>query len=611
LRIAIPALLVMVLTPVAPELRAQAALNAAGQSQNEIVEQQIIPRLELLARKVIAEKREVTIDGTRAFTGDDHFLPGKVALGLAHALLNTPRSDPAFTMLLAGFSDVADTTVGDVNETWGIYYYMTALNNLRKAGLLDQAVRPATLAKLRHQLDWRTFVRVPEYTLIDLPTNYYGVAFSVARLRTLMGWEDDAASRRLLQEIIDHYEQYSGRYGFSDETNGAGRFDRYSVLLIAEICERLIETDMPATPQLKRWLRNSADVVLINLNTRGDGFSYGRTVGPYGDTGFLEVLAASAYFDVLTPAEKDMAYAFATRATRKFAEFWYDPQMASVNLWEKGRATDAYRNKGRILGENFSLTDQVLKTNDIWNRVGYKNRPPSPGFDAWLRRLPEMTLTWFAKGEYDRALLTRRDGSHVFSLPMINGGPTYHSRNAYFPIPFARDIVDGSPNAEYPQLLAKFTLADGSELMPLSFMRNISLTKHGVRYHQDAMDKVGTPDPVKDDRLAVDVEYVFSPGSIQRRDRFVPSHAIEARKVSMEFASFSSAPRVTGTRVTFGAGAVYEMNVEGLNECHVQAPIGNAVYRASHGSMNTLVTCGTDNITLDRPFTVSWTLKYH
>src|SRR4051812_48453705 len=103
----------MVLTPVAPELRAQAALNTAGQSQNEIVEQQIIPRLELLARKVITEKREVTIDGTRAFTGDDHFLPGKVALGLAHALLNTPRSDPAFTMLLAGFSDVADTTIGD------------------------------------------------------------------------------------------------------------------------------------------------------------------------------------------------------------------------------------------------------------------------------------------------------------------------------------------------------------------------------------------------------------------------------------------------------------------------------------------------------------------
>ena len=114
-----------------------------------------------------------------------------------------------------------------------------------------------------------------------------------------MGWEDDAGSRRLLQEIVDHYQQYSGEYGFSDETDGAGRFDRYSVLLIGEICERLIETDMPITPQLKGWLRKSADLVLVNLNARGDGFSYGRSIGPYADTAFLEVLSAAAYFDVL------------------------------------------------------------------------------------------------------------------------------------------------------------------------------------------------------------------------------------------------------------------------------------------------------------------------
>lgn len=198
---------------------------------------------------------------------------------------------------------------------------------------------------------------------------------------------------------------------------------------------------------MKAWLRKSADLVLVNLNARGDGSSYGRSTGPYGDTAFLEVLSAAAYFDVLTPVDKDMAYAFATRAVRKYVDFWVDPAMRSVNMWEKGRATDQYRNKTRILGENFSLSDQLVKTNDLWSRLGYKNRAPSPGFDACLATLPRTTLTWFTRGEHDRALLTYRDGSHVVSLPMVNGGPRYHNMNAYFPIPYSPRLVQGSPNA--------------------------------------------------------------------------------------------------------------------------------------------------------------------
>jgi hypothetical protein len=58
-------------------------------------------------------------------------------------------------------------------------------------------------------------------------------------------------------------------------------------------------------------------------------------------------------------------------------------------------------------------------------------------------------------------------------------------RNAYFPIPYSRGVVEDSPNAGYPQLLPKFSLADGTELMPLAFMHGIALTKDGVSYSQD------------------------------------------------------------------------------------------------------------------------------
>src|ERR1700736_3689382 len=134
-----------VLAALALATPARAQVASDGQTQNEIIERQILPHLDDLFRKLIAEKRDITIDGTKAFSGDDRFLPGKVALGLGYVLINTPRSDPKFATYLEGYREIADLTVEDVNETWGIYFYMSALNKLRKAGLLDEAIRPATL----------------------------------------------------------------------------------------------------------------------------------------------------------------------------------------------------------------------------------------------------------------------------------------------------------------------------------------------------------------------------------------------------------------------------------------------------------------------------------
>jgi hypothetical protein len=246
----------------------------------------------------------------------------------------------------------------------------------------------------------------PDLTLIDLPNNYFGVAFSIARLRYLMGWEDASASEALLAKTLDHFRQYSGQYGFADETNGDGRFDRYSVLLIGEIAQRFIETGVAPPPEVRTWLRSSVDLMLPRLNLRGEGFEYGRSIGTYGETAFLEVLTAAAALDVLTDQEKAMAYAFSSRVAARYADFWLDPATGSVNLWDHGRDTDAYRGKHRILGENLSLAHQLLYTNAIWNRLGYHDAAPDAGFEAWLTTLPHSQTNWFAKGEYDRLLVT-------------------------------------------------------------------------------------------------------------------------------------------------------------------------------------------------------------
>src|SRR5262249_55570697 len=164
------------------------------------------------------------------------------------------------------------------------------------------------------------------------------------------------------------------------------------------------------------------------------------------------------------------------------------------NLWDNGRRTDAYRGKFRILGENLSLTHQFAYTNEAWNQMGFRDQPPMAGFDAALAARPGETVTWFARGTYDRLLITRRDGEHILGLPLINGGESEHMHNPYFPIPYSRGMLEGVADGGAPLLIPRFTLRDGSVLMPLAFFRDAKVDSKGgtttVSWHQTEMDRL-------------------------------------------------------------------------------------------------------------------------
>jgi len=587
---------------------------AAVAPMDETVTRVILPRLEAQLQALAARKGNMTLDGVRVFDGGDKFLPGKIAVGMAYVLLATPRSDPRFAADLADFRTLADLTVDQPNETWGVYYYVEALWLLKKAGLLDQAVSPETLAKLRIKLDWRTFVR-PDLTLIDLPNNYYGVAFSVARLRNLLGWEDGRGGDQLLARMLDHYRKYSGRFGFADETDGEGRFDRYSVLLIGEIAQRFIETDTPPPPELKLWLRKSVDLMLPRFNLRGEGFEYGRSLGPYGETCFLEVMTAAAKYGVLTPREQTMAYAFSSRIAARYADFWWDPQMGSVNLWRHGRRADGYRGLNRNLGENLSLGRQFIYTDALWNSLGFKAKAPDPGYAAWLRTLPKRTVTWFARGRYDRALVTLRDGDRVIGLPLINGGAGEHMTNPYFPAPFSPGLLSGVADSPAPNLVPRLTLADGSSVAPLAFFRRVEVKGRGgatrVTWRQTELDRLGQSGPVADGRLTVRTTYAFAPGRIVRTDVFSPaSGAVDLQAIDLEFGSYSSGAAVTGGLASFARGDVTSFKVEGLDGC-VSAPFAAPQDGDTPvGPFASRIVCASGPRRLTGPFLIRWTLTY-
>ncbi|MES3022337.1 MAG: hypothetical protein V4857_12225 [Pseudomonadota bacterium] len=615
--VALAAAAAPVSAPAAAAAAAPVSAPAADTPMNTIIQRELQPQLDYFFTRLAAEKEGLLIDGHKPFASNDKFLPGKIAIGLSYVLLNKTADDPTLETRLAQYRDIADMTVGMDNHSWGIYYYLSALHSLKKAGLLERAVSPATLAKLRTQLDWRKFVSQPDYELINLPTNYFGVAFSVARLRMLLGWEDDSGAAVLLKKTLHHYEAYSGTYGFSDETSGEGRFDRYSILLIAEICERFLETGLPVTPDLKQKLRKAATVALNLATETGEGFSFGRSLGPYGETAMLEILSVAAKLDVLTPEEKTFAYTYSSRIAARYTSFWYDPAMKSVDMWGNGRRTDAYRGKHRILGENFSLLHQLIFTNAQWNDAGFKDRKVDPGLGKWLARTqPKFSLTRFAKGEYDRALAVYRDRGHVFSLLMVNGGAGQHDNSPYYPLPFAHGLVAGIPDSGYanPQLLPKFKLADGTQLVGAAYLKDIKSSRVGnswrVRYRQDELDRLGEKAPVKDARIALETEYLFAPGSITRTDTYTPRGELAVEALTLEFSSFSGAPVADGTRIRFGEGSVTGFEVTGLAACEAQPTKGSDLYKSPNGALPSHVRCASPAFSFKRPLVVRWVLKY-
>jgi hypothetical protein len=559
---------------------------------NAVVSGRVTPQVEALLSDLMADGRDYRLDGVGVFSAEDKFLPGKIAIAMAHVIVATPHDDPDFERYLAGFRQLSDLTVEDVNDTWGIYYYVSALNELRLAGLLDRAVEPRTLARLRARLDWRTFVR-PDLTLIDLPNNYYGVAFSIARLRYLLGWEDVSGSEALLTHTLDHYRRYSGTYGFADETDGQGRFDRYSVLLIGEIAQRFIETGIEPPAEVRTWLRGSVDVLLPRLNLRGEGFEYGRSIGVYGETAFLEVLSAAAALNLLSDEEKAMAYAFSSRVAARYADFWLDAGTGSVNLWDHGRDTDNYRGKHRILGENLSLAHQLIYTNGLWNRLGFKGAEPTPGFEAWLGTLPRSTTTWFSRDGHDRLLVTWRDGDRVIGLPVINGGPTQHMNTPYFPVPFSPGVLAGAADETYPHLIPRLTLANGDVLMPLAFFTGASVEEEGdsvvVSFRQSVLDRMGAPAPAEDARATIETRYVLAPGEITRTDHIRLAPGETSANIALEFPSFSRGPTVTADGVAFRTGEVASFSATGL-VCRPVEVTGQS-YRSPVGAFNSLVRC--------------------
>lgn len=583
---------------------------------NELINSRVIPHVAYLFQKVTDEKENVTIDGVKGLNSEDFFVPGKMVNVFSYLLLSLKRDSEEYRRSVEHFCEIIDFVTKYEIQTWGIFQFLTGLERLQRYGIMADIISSDNLRILQQKLDWRHFVNPDDLSLINLPTNYYGCAFGVARLRELLGWEDENASWYLLEKLTEHVKNYSGGYLYSDETPGEGRFDRYSILLPGEICTRLIDTQMEVPKLYLQMLRRSCDIDMEMINTKGNGFAYGRTIGAYGDTSLLEVLSVAAYLNVLTEEEKETAYTFCKLITEKFVNFWLDPEMKSVNLWEKGRKDDDYRGKFRILGENLSLSYQHIHSNELWNKAGFKDRPPlsKDQFEVRLDRLPKHYFVMFSHSQYDRGLTIIRDGQYQISLPLINGGSHFYQCSPYFPVPHAIGMLAGSPGEFRPHLIPQLCLEDGSVVMPLTYIKNIEAVEDGdiytVKYVQDELCLMGENSPRPEKRLKDLVTYQFRPGEICREDIIIPVVPIPVREIVMEFASYSEMPTIKGNEVLFGNGSVYSFSVSGLELERIESVEHNSAYHTPHGALKNRIAYRAGNLRNDEPLCIRWILKY-
>jgi len=119
---------------------ASAAPASAHRSYNSIVQDELTPYSKRLLAMLAAQGHGFTLQGAAVFDGRDTFLPGKVALALADILVSSPREGARFAQDLLAFRKIAVLTVDDPNDSWGAYYYMSALDTLRQTGLLPKAI---------------------------------------------------------------------------------------------------------------------------------------------------------------------------------------------------------------------------------------------------------------------------------------------------------------------------------------------------------------------------------------------------------------------------------------------------------------------------------------
>ncbi len=231
-----------------------------------------------------------------------------------------------------------------------------------------------------------------------------------------------------------------------------------------------------------------------------------------------------------------------------------------------------------------------------------------------MEQVEKRSLTYFAKGDYDRALAIVRDKGHVWTLPVIGGGSKYYQMDAYFPIPHGNRILDDAPDCSHGSLVPEFTMADGRILRPVSYIKSVEAEEQGdafvVTCRQEQMCLMGGEGPEAADGISAVTVYEFREGSITRRDEFTIAPETEIAQSYLTALLHSQDGTVSGQKVSFAQGVIQTVEAEGYEACIVKTLAPEQDYCTPRGALQTAVVWTRKNDLAGEKICLNWKMTY-
>lgn len=541
----------------------------------EIIDQNITPRLKRYLIDISKQKKDYQLAGVSVFKTEnsnnepDSFLAGYLANVASYILVNIKNNEPEkYQEWKEIVISIIEFTLTLPIETWGILNYFWALQRLISNNLFDDIISEEKKELIKEKLEWRTFVNEETLELIDKPASYYGIAFAIAKYREDNNFDDTNYSEKLLAKLISYLKEHASEYMFIDEPTGEGLFDCHTCLIPVKLAQHYFNFSIPLNETIRKMLRNSSDIFLALANDRGDGFSFGRNIGPYGDTAPTEALSIAALLGVLTEKEVRLSYSYTLASCKKFIEFWTDEEMDSLNMWEKGRRTDSYHDKSKILRENLSIAMQYYVSLEHYKILDLHQKVlASRTIRKNLNLGNSAKLFYFSRNEYDRAMLVYRYDNKVFQLPLVNGSNNYYDKAVYTPVMQMLHVVEMPPSSNMPFLYPHFIMEDGARISALAYFKDVKFINDLLTYHTDEMMviKLNLEEAVKEDDdivserfvgISATISYQFLENTIEFKIKLQGDDNLLSKIVALEmyYASFAKIASNNNKTITYANG---------------------------------------------------------
>lgn len=429
----------------------------------------VYEHMERLTAMIDKSGEDTVMEGVRCLDEQSRFTHGAlidnaIKLYIYYMKENNPKS----AEILARINHFIKFVEQGEVQTWGKLGILRGLSQMQDAGLLG-ALSGEKLEMLKEKTNYEDFLDKKTLALKGYPTNYFQVAMACAGYREKLGWENEGFSEILKEKLIGIMQNCSSG-GWMDERPPYGRFDRYSIIICAELADTLDAIGKPVPEFVLENLKKASTLVLEMSNVKGDGIVYGRSLSVHGDCAAAEIISTALRHGLVEKNNIDEAVAYSIKIFEKTFSFWYNEKIKSFDLWTNGRTTNKYRQIHRILEVNLDMNNHLLCTLENFEKAGLAEYIPNKEISA--ENTWSVSETVFSDGENGKqALYILKRGENMIMLPVIGAGDLWRCAS-YLPFPSSARLLEAPPETYLPFLTPELTLADGAVVMPVQYVNN-------------------------------------------------------------------------------------------------------------------------------------------